>query len=115
MKQRTGRVAEQIKKELSDIIGRKLKDPRVGFVTVTDVEVTGDLSQASVYITTLGDKNDTLEGLKKATGFLRSELGKRMQLRTTPELAFAFDETIEYGSNIEKLLTKIQQENKADE
>ena len=113
MKQRTGRVAEELKKELSNIIGRKLKDPRVGFVTVTDVDVTGDLSQATVYVTTLGDKDERramLEGLQKATGFMRSELGKVLKLRTTPELTFVYDETIEYGSNIERLLAEVQSE-----
>lgn len=99
-----------MKKELSDIIGRKLKDPRVGFVTVTDVEVTGDLQQAKVYLTVLGDeeqKKDTLDGLEKAKGFIRSEVGKRIRLRKTPELIFEIDESIEYGNRIETLIKKI--------
>ncbi|GER69003.1 ribosome-binding factor A [Weizmannia acidilactici] len=110
MSLRTSRVGEQMKKELSDIIGRKLKDPRVGFVTVTDVEVTGDLQQAKVFITVLGDdekKKETLAGLEKAKGFIRSEVGNRIRLRKTPELFFEIDESIEYGNRIETLIKKI--------
>ena len=76
---RANRVGEQMKKELSDIIGRKIKDPRIGFVTVTDVQVTGDLQQAKVYISVLGDeeqRENTLKGLAKAKGFIRTEIGK---------------------------------------
>ncbi|MDL4840107.1 30S ribosome-binding factor RbfA [Aquibacillus rhizosphaerae] len=104
---RANRVGEQMKKELGDIIGRKIKDPRVGFVTVTDVEVTGDLQQAKVFISVLGhekQKQDTLIGLAKAKGFIRSEIGKRIRLRKTPELFFEFDEAIEKGNRIEHIL-----------
>lgn len=107
---RANRVAEQMKKELSDILTRKIKDPRVGFVTVTDVEVTGDLQQAKVYISVLGDekkKQDTLMGLAKAKGFIRSEIGSRIRLRKTPELTFEFDEAFEYGNRIESILKDI--------
>ncbi|MFC4023109.1 30S ribosome-binding factor RbfA [Oceanobacillus longus] len=104
---RANRVAEQMKKELTDILARKIKDPRVGFVTVTDVEVTGDLQQAKVFISVLGDekkKQDTLLGLAKAKGFIRSEIGSRIRLRKTPELTFEFDEAFEYGNRIETIL-----------
>jgi ribosome-binding factor A len=107
---RANRVGEQMKKELSDIIGRKLKDPRVGFVTVTAVEVTGDLQQATVFISVLGndeEKEKTLAGLAKASGFIRSEIGKRIRLRKTPEIFFQFDSSIEYGNRIETLLDNI--------
>lgn len=107
---RTGRVGEQIKKELSQLIQTEIKDPRIGFITVTGVDVTNDLSQAKVYLSVLGDdeqKADTLKGLEKASGFLRSELGKRIRLRHVPELIFKFDESIAYGSRIEKLLNEI--------
>ncbi|WP_456271505.1 30S ribosome-binding factor RbfA [Bacillus sp. AK031] len=113
MSHRSNRVGEQMKKELSDIIGRKIKDPRIGFVTVTDVEVSGDLQQAKVYITVLGDeeqRENTLKGLAKAKGFIRSEIGQRVRLRKTPELIFEFDESIDYGNRIESLLKKIQDE-----
>ncbi|MBO8176573.1 30S ribosome-binding factor RbfA [Aeribacillus pallidus] len=110
---RANRVAEQMKKELSDILGRKIKDPRIGFVTVTDVRLTGDLQQAKVYITVLGDdqqKENTLKGLAKAKGFIRSEIGQRIRLRKTPEIIFEFDESIDYGNRIETLLKEIQKE-----
>ncbi|AMA64304.1 MAG: 30S ribosome-binding factor RbfA [Kurthia gibsonii] len=112
MSLRSNRVAEQIKKELGDIIGRKLKDPRVGFVTVTDVEVTGDLQQATIYITSLGterEKQETLKGLEKAKGFIRSEISKRIRLRIAPELFFEFDASIEYGNHIDDLLRKLHE------
>jgi len=104
---RANRVGEQMKKELGDIIGKKMKDPRIGFVTVTEVKVTGDLQQAKAYISVLGNdkqKQDTLVGLAKAKGFIRSEIGKRIRLRKTPELTFEFDEAIEYGNRIESIL-----------
>lgn len=107
---RVGRVGEQIKKELSQLIQTELKDPRIGFLTVTGVEVTNDLSQAKIYLSVLGDeeqKANSLKALEKANGFLRSELGKRIRLRHTPELIFKFDESIAYGSHIEKLLGEI--------
>lgn len=110
---RSGRVGEQLKKELSQILQSELKDPRIGFITVTGVEVTGDLQQAKVYISVLGSdeqKEDTLRGLARATGFIRTEVGRRIRLRHTPEILFKFDESIEYGSHIEKLLADINQE-----
>lgn len=114
-KNRTGRVGEQIKKELSVLIQTEMKDPRIGFITVTGVDVTSDLSQAKVYLSVLGDaeqKENSLKGLEKAKGFLRSELGKRVMLRHTPELIFKIDESIAYGSHIEKLLGEISHEDK---
>ncbi|WP_202077168.1 30S ribosome-binding factor RbfA [Caldalkalibacillus salinus] len=107
---RVHRVGEQLKKELSAIFQRDLKDPRIGFVTVTAVEVTGDLQQAKVYLTVLGNegqKEESLEAIEKASGFIRSEVGRRIRLRHTPELIFKFDESIEYGSKIEKLLSDL--------
>ncbi|MEF2965167.1 30S ribosome-binding factor RbfA [Paenibacillus sp. M1] len=112
-KNRTGRVAEQIKKELSLLIQSELKDPRIGFVTVTGVDVTNDLSQATVYLSVFGDeesKQNSLKGLDKANGFLRTEIGKRIRLRHTPELIFKIDQSIAYGSRIEKLLSDISEE-----
>lgn len=107
------------------MIQSELKDPRIGFVTVTDVEVTGDLSQANVYLSIFGDdeqKEKSLAGITKATGFLRGEIGKRIRLRHAPELLFHIDRSIEYGSKIETLLGQIKseepgkanQENKGD-
>ena len=115
MSDRANRVGEQMKKELGDIIGRKIKDPRIGFVTVTDVQVTGDLQQATVYISVLGDeeqRENTLNGLAKAKGFIRSEIGQSIRLRKTPEIIFEFDESIGYGNRIDTLLHQIHNENK---
>ncbi|MCC3381306.1 30S ribosome-binding factor RbfA [Paenibacillus farraposensis] len=112
---RTGRVGEQIKKELSQLIQTDLKDPRIGFITVTGVDVTNDLSQAKVYLSVLGDeeqKTSSLKALDKANGYLRSELGKRIRLRHIPELIFKIDESIAYGSRIEKLLSDIDKDEK---
>lgn len=111
MSMRVNRVAEQMKKELTDILSRKVKDPRIGFLTVTDVEVTGDLQQATVYITVLGgeeEREGTLKALAKAKGFIRSELGSRIRLRKTPELLFEFDESVEYGNKIDTLLRQLK-------
>jgi len=110
---RTGRVGEQIKKEISSLIQMELKDPRIGFVTVTGVEVTGDLSLARVYLSILGseeEKAETLKSLQRAKGFLRTELGRRIRLRLTPEIEFRFDSSIEYGSRIEALLHELNRE-----
>ncbi|WP_226087379.1 30S ribosome-binding factor RbfA [Mesobacillus sp. S13] len=113
MGHRVNRVGEQMKKELGDIISRKIKDPRVGFVTVTDVQVTGDLQQAKVYISVLGDeqqREDTLKGLAKAKGFIRTEIGQRIRLRKTPELIFEFDETMAYGNRINSLIHELHRD-----
>ena len=118
MSVRANRVGEQMKKELGEIIGRKIKDPRIGFVTVTDVQVTGDLQQATVYISVLGDekqRENTLLGLAKAKGFIRSEIGQRIRLRKTPEILFEFDESIDYGNRIDTLLHQIHHETKEQE
>jgi ribosome-binding factor A len=107
---RVGRVGEQIKKELSVILQTEFKDPRLGFVTVTGVDVTNDLSQAKVYLSVLGDedqKAETLKALAKGTGFLRSEIGRRIRMRHVPELIFKFDPSVEHGSRIEELLKQM--------
>ncbi|KAA0547893.1 30S ribosome-binding factor RbfA [Bacillus sp. BGMRC 2118] len=118
MSLRATRVGEQMKKELGEIIGRKIKDPRIGFVTVTDVEVTGDLQQAKVFISVLGDeeqRQNTLKGLAKAKGFIRSEIGQRIRLRKTPEITFEFDESVDYGNRIESLLAELNKSSHRDE
>ena len=115
MSHRANRVGEQMKKELGDIIGRKIKDPRIGFVTVTDVEVTGDLQQAKVYISVLGgeeQRENTLKGLAKAKGFIRTEIGHRIRLRKTPEIIFEWDESIDYGNRIDTLLHQLHKDEK---
>ncbi len=110
MSMRSERVGEQLKKELSEIISQKIKDPRVGFVTVTEVEVTGDLSLATVYVTVLGndkERRETLAGLEKAKGFMKTEVGQRMKLRIVPELKFVYDEAIDYGNKIERMIADL--------
>lgn len=113
MSLRSERVGEQMKKELSEVINQKIKDPRVGFVTVTEVEVTGDLSLAKVYITVLGndkERAESFEGLEKAKGFMKSEIAKRMDLRIVPELKFEYDESIDYGNKIERMIADLNKE-----
>ncbi|WP_321531520.1 30S ribosome-binding factor RbfA [uncultured Desulfuromonas sp.] len=105
--QRTYRVAEQIHKEISDIMLRGLRDPRVGFVTITSVDVSSDLRHAKIFFTVMGEESDaekTQQGLDSAVPFLRRELGKRMKLRHVPDLVFKYDTSIAYGSHIEELL-----------
>lgn len=107
---RVGRVGEQLKKEISDIIQNELKDPRVGFVTVTDVEMTGDLQIAKVYVSVLGSdeqKTESLKALRNATGFIRSEVGRRIRLRLTPELIFELDTSLDYSTRIQEVLRDI--------
>ncbi len=109
-KTRTSRVSEEIKKELSILLQREMKDPRIGFVTVTGVEVTSDLQLAKVYVSIFGsaeERETTLAGLQKAKGFLRTEIGRRVKLRHVPDLVFKLDESIDYGNKIESLLKEI--------
>ncbi|OQY25135.1 MAG: ribosome-binding factor A [Desulfobacteraceae bacterium 4572_35.2] len=109
--QRSVRVGELIQKELSDIILRGLRDPRVGFVTIMSVDVTSDLRMARVYFTVMGEESDseeTQKGLESASAYLRRELGKRIKLRHVPELLFKFDNSIAYGNHIESIIRKIE-------
>ncbi len=102
-----------MKQEIADILMRKIKDPRIGFVTVTDVEVSDDLRNAKVFVSIYGeDKAQTLKGLESASAFIRSELGRRMRMRFVPELLFRFDSTVERGAHIMELLHEIEQEEK---
>jgi ribosome-binding factor A len=103
---RSRRVAEQIRRELSDIIRLELRDPRVGMITLTDVEVSLDQSHARVFFTSLEPSRipDIARGLERAAGFLRSELARRMKLRTVPELDFQYDESVERGMRLSQLI-----------
>lgn len=105
--QRSRRIGDQIHKEISALLIKGLKDPRIGFVTITGVDVTPDLHLARVYYTVMGDAEariDTEKGLLSATPFIRGELGRRMRLRYTPDLLFVFDSTLDYSDNINRLL-----------
>ncbi|NLX91241.1 MAG: 30S ribosome-binding factor RbfA [Firmicutes bacterium] len=107
-KQRPQRVAERIKEEVSDILRLEIKDPGLYKMTsVTDVEVSRDLGYAKIYVSVFGDKNEQeniLKLLSKASGFIRSELGKRIRLRHIPEVEFRLDRSLEYGAHINKVL-----------
>jgi len=108
---RSERVSDQMKEEIADILMRKIKDPRIGFVTVTDVEVADDLRNAKVFVSIYGgDKTKTLAGLESASVYIRSELGKRMRMKFVPEILFRFDNTLEQGAKIMKLLRTIEEE-----
>ena len=107
---RLGRIDEEYRKEISQIIGYELKNPSVtGLISVTKVKVTPDLKYAKVSVSILNSKNvkDTLAGLKKSSGYIRSELAKRINLRNTPELIFELDDSIEYGAKIDSILKEI--------
>jgi ribosome-binding factor A len=107
-----------MKRELSDILQRDFKDPHLGFVTVTDVEVSDDLGFAKVFCTVLGgeaDKKTSLRVLNKAKGFLRGEVSRRLHLREAPELVFKYDNSIERGLRVEQILEQIKEEKEARE
>jgi ribosome-binding factor A len=104
---RSRRIAEQIQRELSDIIRLELKDPRIGLVTLTGVEVTQDYAHAKVFFTTLrgeGDAAAMAQALQHAAGFLRSQLAHRLKLRTVPQLHFRYDESVERGIRLTRLI-----------
>ena len=112
---RADRVADLIKQELSAILRREVGDPRIANITVTDVKLTDDLRSARIYFVELGKDSlsaDVEKGLSKAKGFLKRELGKRLQLRYIPELAFFYDPSFEYGARIEKLLKEVRKDEK---
>ena len=110
MSRRTERLGEEIREEVAQLIVGELKDPRIGFVTVTRVEVTPDLRTARVYVGVLGTEKQrqaSLTGLRQATGFLRRALGQRLRLRYTPELVFTYDEGLEASDRVAQLLAEI--------
>jgi len=113
-KKRLNRISEEVKRVVSELIQREIKDPRINpFTSVTKVEVTNDLSYANIYISIMGnddDKQNTLEGLKSARGFIRREIGNRIDLRHAPEPVFHIDESIEHSLYISKLIDKIHKE-----
>jgi ribosome-binding factor A len=115
MSRRTEQVAEAIKEEVSKLIQRELRDPRLGFVTVTRVEVSPDLKYAKIFFSVMGDdtvKAETLKVLRHAGGFLRHELSHILTLRYTPQLTFEFDVAMEHGDKIQRLLMQLEQEEK---
>lgn len=108
VKYRDRRVGQEVQREVNDILQKIVRDPRVEGVTITDVRVTGDLQQATVFYSTLSDKasdnEKTQAGLDKATGLIRKELGQRLRIYKTPELFFERDESVAYGSKIDQMI-----------
>jgi ribosome-binding factor A len=108
---RSDKVGDQMREEISEILLKDLKDPRIGFVTITKVAVSDDLRQAKVYYSVFGgeqEKEDSFQGLESATGYIKRELGRRMRLKYMPEITFLFDDSLEYGAHIEELLRDVK-------
>lgn len=106
---RSDRVGEQIRRELADLLMFEVKDPRVSMVTITEVEVTGDLAHAKIFYSAPVQENpeglaELQKGLEKSSGFLRSQLGKRLTVRTVPQLHFVYDTSIDHGMKISRLI-----------
>src|SRR5574340_63064 len=109
---RPERIGEEIRGELRRLLMREVKDPGVGFITLTGVTVTPDLQMARVYYTTIGDdtaRQQTRRALERATPFLRRHVGQRLQLRRVPELEFFFDESVERGDRIERIIRQLHE------
>jgi ribosome-binding factor A len=107
---RTEQLGEEFRQEIARLIGGKLKDPRIGFVTVTRVEIGTDLRHAKVFVGVLGsaaDREKTLTGLRQAAGFMRRELGQKLRMRHTPELTFVYDEGLEAHDRIARVLAEV--------
>ncbi|HEX2222999.1 MAG TPA: 30S ribosome-binding factor RbfA [Thermoanaerobaculia bacterium] len=110
MSRRSDRVADEVRKELSQLIFREVKDPRIKLVSVTEVQITSDLRRAVIRISALGEEQDRLaavEALRHARGFLRTELAHRLRLRVTPELVFELDRGAEHSQKISDLLESL--------
>lgn len=110
---RIRRVAEQLKKDVSQIIGSQLKDPRVaGITSVTEVQLSKDLRYASIYVSIFGnetEREEMLQTLIRATGYIRSEIGRRIKLRYTPEINFYLDNSMEYGAHIDSVIKSLKE------
>ncbi len=108
---RTVRLDEQFREEISKLLMKGLKDPRVGFVTISRVEITNDLSYAKVYISVLGsdrEKASSLIGLRNSSGFIRTYLGKALKIRKIPQLNFVLDESLDHAMHIEEILAELK-------
>jgi ribosome-binding factor A len=109
---RQQKLGEQIAVELSDLLRTRVKDPRIGFASITRVEVSRDFSIAKVYVSVMDpeERTETMKGLRSATGFLRHELASRLTLRFVPEIVFKLDTSIEEGARVLALINQIEQE-----
>ncbi len=115
---RSERVADLIRKEISEMLLKTIKDPRIGFVTITKVSVSDDYRSAKVYFSVPGsleERQRSVEGLNSAKGYVRKELGRRIRLRYTPEIFFKFDPSIEYAIHIGEVFRQIKEEGEAGE
>lgn len=113
MSRRTERIASLIQTELSEVVLKKLKDPRIGFITLTGVDMTPDLKLARVYYSVLGkekEKGQTQQALERAAGFLQHEIAEALKLRFTPKLTFHLDESLDEGMRIERILNELHHE-----
>ena len=116
--QRAQRVAETIHKEISSLLIKGLKDPRIGFVTITSVDVTSDLRQARIYYTLMADMDDRVQtqaGLDSCSSYIRQHLGRQLRLRFIPEIHFEYDASFDYGQKIEKLLSEVKIKDQQDD
>ena len=106
---RAQKLGDQIQRELSDLLARELRDPRVGMITITSVDVSPDLSHAKIFFTTLSSESraQTSAGLQHAAGFLRSQLARRLSIYTIPELRFVYDESVERGDRLSRLIDSV--------
>jgi ribosome-binding factor A len=118
MYKRSEKVAEAIHELVSALLIKGLKDPRIGFVTITGVKLTDDLHLATVFFTVIGsdeERKATAQGLNSARGFIRKEMGKSLHMRYLPDLVFRYDESVDYGSRIESILKEISAKEKDDD
>jgi len=112
-RQRAQRLAELLKEEIADILLKEIKDPRIGFVSVTDIEVSNDLRHAGVYVSVLGNEDDrknSMEGLEKATGYIRKLIGERIKVYHTPEIIFKYDRSLEHGIHISRIIDELKED-----
>ncbi len=113
MQYRSDRLAHELRIEISSIIARELKDPRVGFATITNAKVSPDLRYARIFVSVFGSpeqQKETLAALNRAVGFIRRQISGRLKLRHSPELQFSFDDSIEHGARMDELLAQVNQE-----
>ncbi len=112
---RAERVGDLIRREISEMLIRGIKDPRIGLVTITRVRISDDLRAAKVYFSALGDEDDhrrSLQGLNSAKGFIKREVGRRLHLRYVPEIVFKFDPSLEYADHMNRLIRELNREEK---
>jgi ribosome-binding factor A len=115
---RSERIADLIHREVSEMLQKSIKDPRIGFVTITRVQVSDDCRQSRIYYSVMGtpeEQEASLKGLQSARGFIRKELGHRLQLRYAPDVLFQFDPSIEYSIRLEEIFQKLHEDEESAE